>query len=77
MPSRRWIPHGEYVTVTPRWVTMACYAASNVLGTAALATQLPVPAAGLWARERAVRRLTARLAHGGCAGVVRTCEERC
>lgn len=45
--------------------TMIRYAASDVLDTAALATRLPQPPAEVVERERAVQRITARVAHRG------------
>ncbi|GLW32258.1 DNA polymerase [Actinoplanes regularis] len=45
--------------------TMIRYAASDVLDTAALATRLPQPPAEVTERERAVQRITARVAHRG------------
>lgn len=47
--------------------TMLRYAASDVLDTAALATRLPRLPADLAERERAVQRITARVAHRGLA----------
>lgn len=45
--------------------TMATYAASDVLATSALAMALPDPGPELWARERAVQRMTARISLAG------------
>lgn len=45
--------------------TMIRYAASDVLDTAALAVRLPAPPAEVVERERAVQRITARVAHRG------------
>jgi P4 family phage/plasmid primase-like protien len=45
--------------------TMIRYAASDVLDTAALATRLPQPPDAVVERERAVQRITARVAHRG------------
>jgi len=54
-----------WAQVDPGWGTMVRYAAADVLDTAALVEHLPVPDAGLWAREHTVARLTARLTHHG------------
>lgn len=61
------VARSGWAQVPPSWVTMVRYAAADVLDTAALAQRLaPVAAStGLFARERVVQRLTARLSHVG------------
>ncbi|MET0426256.1 MAG: DNA polymerase, partial [Actinoplanes sp.] len=54
-----------WAQVDPTSSTMIRYAASDVLDTAALAVRLPQPPAEVVARERAVQRITARVAHRG------------
>jgi DNA polymerase I-like protein with 3'-5' exonuclease and polymerase domains len=56
-----------WAQVDPTCSTMLRYAASDVLDTAALATRLPRLPAELADRERAVQRITARVAHRGLA----------
>jgi P4 family phage/plasmid primase-like protien len=45
--------------------TMLCYAASDVLDTAALAKAIPRPAQHVYERERTAQRMTARVAYHG------------
>lgn len=54
-----------WAQVDPTCSTMIRYAASDVLDTAALAERLPVLPTALAERERAVQRITARVAHRG------------
>ncbi len=54
-----------WAQVDPTCATMLRYAASDVLDTAALARRLPALPAELADRERAVQRITARVAHRG------------
>ena len=56
-----------WAQVDPTCATMIRYAASDVLDTAALAERLPVLPPEVVARERAVQRITARVAHRGVA----------
>jgi P4 family phage/plasmid primase-like protien len=54
-----------WAQVDPTSSTMIRYAASDVLDTAALAARLPQPPPAVAERERAVQRITARVAHRG------------
>jgi DNA polymerase family A len=54
-----------WAQVDPRWVTMVCYAAADVLDTALLAERLPACEPALLARERTVQQVTARLSYQG------------
>lgn len=54
-----------WAQVDPTCSTMIRYAASDVLDTAALATRLPQLPPAVVERERAVQRITARVAHRG------------
>jgi DNA polymerase I-like protein with 3'-5' exonuclease and polymerase domains/phage/plasmid-associated DNA primase len=59
------VERSGWAQVDPTCATMIRYAASDVLDTAALATRLPCLPAEVIARERAVQRITARVAHRG------------
>lgn len=59
------VERSGWAQVDPTCSTMIRYAASDVLDTAALATRLPQPPAAVVERERAVQRITARVAHRG------------
>lgn len=59
------VERSGWAQVDSRCSTMVRYAAADVLDTAALAEQLPAPPAALVERERAVQRITARVAKDG------------
>jgi P4 family phage/plasmid primase-like protien len=70
----RWLKETKVATPVERsgWAqvetgsaTMLRYAASDVLDTAALGRVLPLPAPGVYERERLAQRMTARIAHRG------------
>ena len=72
--ARKWRTNVDLVTpvaksgwaqVDPGDPAMLTYAASDVLDTAALAVRLPWPEPAILERERAVQRVTARVAHRG------------
>ena len=59
------VARSGWAQVDPADPVMLVYAASDVLDTAALAVRLPWPEPAILERERAVQRVTARVAHRG------------
>ncbi|TDB92423.1 hypothetical protein E1091_12945 [Micromonospora fluostatini] len=59
------VERSGWAQVDSTCATMIRYAASDVLDTAALAVRLPQPPPAVTERERAVQRITARVAHRG------------